>query len=438
MSPQPDPDAREKRRLWLLAARLRHWWDLHVTGMRGRGTYYGALAGLLLGLIGVVAGAASWNWAYLAGLLGFGLSVVLFVPEWVKLRRPEVALVPGTPPPTRLGGIGDGTVVRLPTGRHGGPREVAVAWDSLDVALMRSSATYSYSPVRRRLPARVGRFAYAILVTTSHSKHIYNGKLVRQDEDLTLDNLVNGEPVALSLTDYFSTVCSNYLTGWRVVDRRSETPLVDGVELFIRDGNLLPLRKDQQANVIGVSTLAFTDDGKLVLITQGSTSPSSPGLLAPAGSGSVDLQDIRRSRSKDRSLVTFIACAMQRELVEEANVSYREIEWTEVLGYFRWLNKGGKPEYVGVTKLKLTSDQLVGRDVRIVETPFVQRIVFDGRLDLAQLRTAPGSLNALEPRFRKRVSMPLFMSLRALGAALARDEGLMRRLTMSSAAHDKA
>jgi hypothetical protein len=30
-------------------------------------------------------------------------------------------------------------------------------------------------------------------------------------------------------------------------------------------------------------------------------------------------------------------------------LAYSEMEWTMVLGYFRWLNKGAKPEYVGVT-----------------------------------------------------------------------------------------
>ncbi|MGQ5264422.1 hypothetical protein ACTWLT_27105 [Micromonospora sp. ZYX-F-536] len=392
--------------------------------MRGRLTYYGALAGLLLGVVGTVAGAASWSWAYLAGLLGFALSLALFLPEWVKLRRPEIALVPGNPPPRNPGGITDGTVVRLP-----GANEIAVAWDDLDVALMRSAATYGFTPVRRRLPRRVGRFAYAILIAISSSKHIYNGKLVRQDEDLTLDIVVNGGSLSLSLTDYFSTVCSNYLTGRRVIDRRTGATLVEGTDLFIRDGDLLPLDENNQANVIGVSTLALTTDGKLVLTTQGSQTPSSAGLSAPGGSGSVDLNDIRGPGSKGQSLVHFIACAMQRELVEEASVSYREIEWTEVLGYFRWLNMGGKPEYVGVTKLTLSSDELIGRDVRVVETPFVQRIVFDCTLDLAHLRSDPESLHALGRAFRQNVSMPLFMSLRALGMALRRDDALMQKLT---------
>jgi hypothetical protein len=303
-----------------------------------------------------------------------------------------------------------------------------VVWDDIDDALPNSTAVCHWQSKQTQLPTRISHVAHEIVASRAKSQNIFNGPLVRQDVDLTAELLRTGGTVLLSRTDYFSLLCTNYLTGWRVTERQTGSELIDGGKLFLRDGELISLATSSQANVIGVSTLAFTTDGKMLLTVQGTRSASEPGLFAPPGSGSVDLQDIRRLHNGERVLVEFIACAMQRELVEESNIHYGDIAWTEVLGYFRWINKGAKPEYVGVTLLKLSSDELAGRDVRIVETPFVQRLEFDCGLDLVELRKNPQSLSALGHRFRGNVSMPLYVSIRALGRALARNDDVARRL----------
>ncbi len=46
---------------------------------------------------------------------------------------------------------------------------------------------------------------------------------------------------------------------------------------------------------------------------------------------------------------------MKRELWEESGAfckNYKDIGETLILGYFRWLVKAGKPEFVGLTKVK--------------------------------------------------------------------------------------
>ncbi|WP_433726327.1 hypothetical protein ACQP2Y_09125 [Actinoplanes sp. CA-051413] len=356
------------------------------------------------------------------------MSVALLVPEWIRVRRSTIAMVPSTLPTVHSTEAGS-ELVQLPYSGTRSGSELAVVWNAVDNALPTSPAKCSFSPQQRQLPGRISRLAHEILTLRAKSQNTFNGKLVRQDDDLDGDLLMDGGTVRLSRTDYFSMMCSNYLTGWQVLDRQTGSELVDGGKLIIRDGKIIPLTDSWQANAIGVSTLAFTSDGKLVLTLQGARSASEPGLFAPAGSGSVDLRDVKRHRGGQRALVEFLACAMQRELVEESNIRYHDIAWTEVLGYFRWLNKGAKPEYVGVTLLKLSADELFGRDVRLVETPFVQRLEFDGKLDLAELRRDPASLLALEDRFRDQVSMPLYMGLRALGRALGRGDEMALRLS---------
>src|SRR4051812_35605749 len=115
-------------------------------------------------------------------------------------------------------------------------------------------------------------------------------------------------------------------------------------------GELLSLEKNKLANPIGVSTLAFTDDGKLVLVLQDNKAHSSGNKYAPAGSGSSDHQDLKILRRRREPLQDFIARGMRRELREECRLQERELGETLLLGYFRWINKGAKPEYVGVTR----------------------------------------------------------------------------------------
>ncbi|WP_127501026.1 hypothetical protein [Actinoplanes solisilvae] len=406
---------------------LRRGWDLRRTGVQRRATYYGAIAGLLLSVLGLLAGTASLSWGYSLGVAGVLLSVALMVPEWIRLHRSTIALVPAAVPKVRTAPAG-GALVRLPGSVAESGKGLAVVWDDIDEALPTSTAICRWRSQQTKLPHRISRLAHEIIVSSPRREGLFNGALVRQDDDLTAETLTAGGTLNLSRTDYFSLFCSNYLTGRRVLDRRTGSELVDGAKLFLRDGELIPLAVSSQANAIGVSTLAFSADGRLVLALQGPGSASEAGLYAPAGSGSADLRDIRRFSNGERALVDFLAGAMQRELVEESNIRYRDIAWTEILGYFRWVKEGAKPEYVGVTLLKLTSDELAGRDVRFVETPFLQSLEFDGELDLIELRKNPESLSALEDRFRGHVSMPLFMSIRALGRAMGRDDEMARRL----------
>lgn len=104
-------------------------------------------------------------------------------------------------------------------------------------------------------------------------------------------------------------------------------------------------------NEVGVSTLGITSDNYLILWRQNRAAQSSSGLLVPTGSGSADWKDYKQG-----SLNETIINAMGRELWEEnggkkLGVSYENIGQTQILGYFRWLKKGGKSEFVGVTRL---------------------------------------------------------------------------------------
>lgn len=84
----------------------------------------------------------------------------------------------------------------------------------------------------------------------------------------------------------------------------------------------------------------------------------STGLLVASGSGSADWDDAKRFIGHENGMREAIVYGMERELWEESNGSrenkfnkFRNQIDTRITGYFRWLKKGGKSEFVGVSRL---------------------------------------------------------------------------------------
>ncbi|WP_245787291.1 hypothetical protein [Amycolatopsis saalfeldensis] len=76
----------------------------------------------------------------------------------------------------------------------------------------------------------------------------------------------------------------------------------------------------------GVSTIAFTTDGKLVAVRQSARNSVSGLLLAPSGSGSLEPRDLRTADGGERRLLhTAVGAGMERELREESGVHADEI-----------------------------------------------------------------------------------------------------------------
>src|SRR5206468_1072685 len=152
------------------------------------------------------------------------------------------------------------------------------------------------------------------------SPNVFNGRLVRQDDDLTADLLRRPDSsITLSTTNYFSLLLTNYMS--QGIRNNTTRQWIQHPRELVDDGHgsLRALSESQLANPIGVSTLAFTTDGKVAVILQSASNNSSAGELAPSGSGSLDLRDVPRRRGDQQRLVDVMTHGMQRELCEEAN-----------------------------------------------------------------------------------------------------------------------
>ncbi|GAA1554289.1 hypothetical protein GCM10009789_04630 [Kribbella sancticallisti] len=212
---------------------------------------------------------------------------------------------------------------------------------------------------------------------------------------------------------YFDTMASNYLAGHRWWSRRLRRVVADVTRNIMTDsGRLLPLAQSELANQIGISTIALTEDGWILLVHQGPAARSSGGLVAPSGSGSLEPQDITgRSRLAD-----VVAAGMERELREELGLisaPMRQIRIeTEVVGFGRWLEKGAKPEFYGISRIHAPLRDL---DVRIdlSERQFVSHHLRIRPADVRRL-LAGESFEALGQGV---ASVPLELCLRHLRVA---------------------
>lgn len=136
--------------------------------------------------------------------------------------------------------------------------------------------------------------------------------------------------------------------------------LKDKFPIDYEDYSLKELSESNEINNhIGISTIALTKDNHIYYWIQSDKNQQSKKLKAPSGSGSFDYSDIVKI-SKKANLYYSLTKAMDRELIEESLDSKmtnknrkKYIQNTKILGYFRWIDRGGKPEFVGITKLNV-------------------------------------------------------------------------------------
>lgn len=170
--------------------------------------------------------------------------------------------------------------------------------------------------------------------------------------------------------EYFHSVLTNEAVTRRLVaddgDARatwggaSAFPAAPDVSSDAPKLRLLPIAHSGMADHVGVSTLVVTRDRKLVLWNQSGRAMHSRNLMAPTGSGSCDWKDAVFTGSGHVDLHATLARAMEREFLEEsfAGAAASLRRETRVLGYFRWIRRGGKPEFVGVTRADVDAVEL--------------------------------------------------------------------------------
>ena len=95
---------------------------------------------------------------------------------------------------------------------------------------------------------------------------------------------------------------------------------------------------------------------------------------------------------------------MERELCEEANIQPKNIVRTEIIGYFRWIDFGGQPEFVGITKLNCMLSEVDVSNKEIGQ-----------RVNLTRWENREDVLDTVDSLLEKpNLAVPLEMNLAAL------------------------
>ncbi|HET8755850.1 MAG TPA: hypothetical protein VFM58_07565 [Solirubrobacteraceae bacterium] len=254
---------------------------------------------------------------------------------------------------------------------------------------------------------------------------VFNGSAVRLETDLgypaVAQTITTGAPLTVEVreTPFFAALATNEVTDLRIVSRRTRREIVDGLALLAsRHGVIRDLSQSWLANVIGISTLAVTSDDHLLVVQQTARNAASPGRAAPSGSGSVDERDLKGAGD----LAGMVIAAMERELREECNLPASIPIATRLTGFARWLERGGKPEFFGVSRIGVRAREVEQRRVAASERAYVGIV---HALELAPLVASP------TPAFPTQLgvpSVPLAAALDCLERARAVNRSVLDEL----------
>lgn len=356
-----------------------------LSHLRRKDLYFtiAAIAALVMNVVGLVSGASQpIFWIAVAALL---IDVVGKLKDFYDMTRPssddmlliQTASLPGK------GDCGEVSICQLEPAEsdqelgytiYEAVTAEPVAWsDLLDKWLLSQPrvaiemAHDHESRVLRGLRPHWHDFQNVLALRAEDAAKL-NLQLFNERKAALVSRLGPQESIArLGSTSYFTSLVTNEAS--TQVIKRKNMIISDLRVLYpFRIGDppqLQPLEGSLMSNHIGVSLLARTSDGYIVQWVQGSRNQQNRGRLVPTASGSLDWLDIRRSESQD--LLGVVRYAMARELREE-NTLKRLLRGTAfsdvaqkvwVIGFFRWLRRAGKPEFIGITQLALQYSQLI-------------------------------------------------------------------------------
>jgi hypothetical protein len=383
------------------------------------------------------------EWPVLVSLAGVALGVVAFVPTAVTLVISVVAFVLGLLTlwrdahslRTRWSGYRFTTIIApFPLDEIPAPktypdakylvfpnRGTALVSDAMDKWVAENEIQFTVADEPYRLPVDLKATAPHVLPVMTRGRVVFNGHIVGMHGEPLPAIGRNPAPIRLHRARFFDGVCSNELGTLRITSKNNGKVYdLRREELVDDSGQLRTLSSSNLADLVGISTIAMTNDGKLVVVEQSGRNSASPLLLAPSGSGSFEPKDLYTgSGGRHGSLQAAIKAAMERELSEETGISNAKILRTRVIGFARWMERGAKPEFFGLTTLSIDSAAATSGDgIHGVEHLYSDGLqVFD--LDLVALGQELASGGALlespslPVELRDVASLPLLLNIRA-------------------------
>ncbi|MCE9508278.1 MAG: hypothetical protein K8R48_08230 [Alphaproteobacteria bacterium] len=130
---------------------------------------------------------------------------------------------------------------------------------------------------------------------------------------------------------------------------------------------------------MGITSLLLTENKRVAMLLQGSTNAVGASMVCLGGSGSFNYADVKKSGHPE-DFRDMAAYAMAREVCEETGIGNKWLKEvrknTMVTGFFRWIDRCGLPEFIGITragKIPFSKMQAIDGDevVRFDEVPII-------------------------------------------------------------------
>lgn len=257
-------------------------------------------------------------------------------------------------------------------------------------------------------------------------------KEFKDDQKVSLNSSIylDTKRVDLYQSSYYFSFITNDLTSHVVKDSsKCQDSLVPLPFDFLEnechgEATLKPIDELPFSNQIGINVIGITKDGFMKLWVQGHSAQRSSGKLAATGAGGMDFDhDFKDPYEENRniSLNDIVIRGMEREMKEESHEdTIREdfVKKTKVIGYYRWVGKGGLPGFFGVAKLNYNKEEITPnpdesyyQSAKKVKTEFPAKS-FDDLSHSIKLLLDENDI------YREKLSTTLFGNLKALEYAL--------------------
>jgi 8-oxo-dGTP pyrophosphatase MutT (NUDIX family) len=403
-----------------LVRRLRSRYDYTFFMVRNEWPILLSVVGAILGAVTILPSSVG----IVLGVIALVLGVGAFLRDWIELRRRwadyEFTRIAAPFPTATIkppGAYPDPLYLYVPN------RGTALVSDPIDQAVASQPMDAWVDEDLYRLPKSLKASAPYVLPKVNYGRLVFNGKIIGMRGDPLPPETSSPPPIRLHIAQFFDAQCSNEMCTLQVTHRSGERDFDPRIDLLTSsNGQLRTLAESTLADCIGISTVAFTVDNGLVVTRQSSRNIASAQLLAPSGSGSLDPRDLNSASTgrprREETLQDIVRRGMERELEEETGIRQNEIRRTEVIGFARWLERGAKPEFFGVTALSVTAEDLKEGRVTSGERLFTEG-TFTLKIDIPELgRDLVGgtdllSAPSLPQRIKEQGSLPLLLALRA-------------------------
>lgn len=230
-----------------------------------------------------------------------------------------------------------------------------------EISLMRDKG---YEHELKKRIARDWNEVYSLFLRYNYRYSIYSGKQFYNEAKfgISCELDTNLKDIKIHKTCYYDSYLTNVIPGSSLKNNQNgEICNTKNLMPYEEIGKDLRIRKyedDYRANEPGVTTVCIGMNNQINLWVQNGSAMSSSNLTVATGSGSADWKDCKNFLSAKDGFRKAIIYGMERELYEESNgeltvdrETFMNDTDTRIIGYFRWLSKAGKAEFVGISRL---------------------------------------------------------------------------------------